>query len=120
MIRDIVLAVEQRFANDWALSPVNYDLVGYTPTVSEFIEIQIVPISSYNNSLQSCTFEDFELHVSAYGKTKVEAGVLVDEVVAFLQNTQINELRVRTWRQIANGTLDTGAYFYKIIFDAQA
>ena len=119
MIQDIVLAVEQHFADNW-VGEVNYDLAGYTPIGSKWIEISVVPISRYNNSLQSCTFEDFELHINAYGANKVEAGQQIDAVVAFLQNTDIDNLRVRTWRTIGNGVLDTDTYFYKIIFDAQA
>ena len=118
MIRDVVLSVEKHFVDNWN-GDVNYDQTGYTPANATWIELRVIPILSYNASLEDCTSEEFELHLMAYGTNKVEAGELIEQVVAFLQNKDIDGLKVRGWRQIYNGTLDTGTYFYKLIFDAK-
>ena len=121
MIQDIVQAVEQHFADNWNFSDVNYEQVNYQPTSSKWVEVIVNPVLSENVSLEGCTKETFELHTLVYGKNKVEAGALVDNVVSFLQNTQIGILRVRTWGIIANGILDTkDKYFYKIFFECEA
>jgi len=120
MIQDVVLAVEKHFNDNWVASEVNYDQPQFTPQSSKWIEIIVNPVLSENASF-TCTRETFELHTLVYGANKVEAGTLVDSVVAFLQNKQIDMLTVRTWGIIANGTLETDdKYFYKIYFDCQA
>ena len=121
MIQDIVLAVESHFSNNWTECDVNYEQPNYTPTSKEWLELVIIPLLSTNNSLTNCTFEDFEIHTLVYSENKVKAGILTDKVVAFLQNTNIGNLRVKTWGTISNGNLeDNSTYFYKIYFDAQA
>jgi len=120
MIRNVVLEVERHFIDNWTHSEVNYDEVGYTPIADKWIELLVVPILSERASIDGCTIEHFELHLMAYGKNKVVSGALMDNVITFLQNKKIGSLRVSTWRQIANGNLETGTYFYKVIFDAKA
>ena len=120
MIQDVIFDVENHFSSNWHESQVNYDQPQFTPHGSKWVELMIAPVSSDNVSLESCTKELFEVHTLVYGKNKVEAGALVDKVVAFLQNTNINGLRVRTWGILSNGNLETNdTYFYKIYFECE-
>ncbi len=120
MIQDVVLAVEKHFNDNWIDSEVNYDQPQFTPTSTKWVEIIVNPVLSENASF-TCTKETFELHTLVYGANKVEAGTLADSVIAFLQNTQIDMLTVKTWGTIANGNLETDdTYFYKLYFECQA
>lgn len=121
MIKDVVLAVENHFFTNWTDCEVNYEQQNFTPAGVEWVELVVIPLLSTNVSLDSCTMENFELHTLVYAENKVKAGVLVDKIVAFLQNTDIEMLRVRTWGTIANGNLENSStYFYKIYFDCQS
>ena len=121
MIQDITFAVENHFSTNWHHSQVNYEQSQFTPHGSEWVEVIVIPIASENVSIESCTNDTYELHTLVYGSNKVKAGLLADKVIAFLQNTNIDKLRVRTWGTIANGYLETNdTYFYKLFFDCNA
>lgn len=116
MIQDVVEIIETHFTNNW-VGEVNYDQTGYTNTADQWLELIIAPVLSENIGFTDCTQEFFELHLMAYAPNKVKAGTLIDSVVTFLQNNTIDGVRVYSWRTQANGVLDTGQYFYKVIFD---
>ncbi len=121
MISDVVLAVENHFFNNWTDSEVNYEQPNFTAAGTEWVEVVVIPLLSENNSLENCTTENFELHTLVYSENKVKAAALVDKVVAFLQNTDIEMLRIKGWGIIANGNLEnSNTYFYKIFFNCQA
>ena len=119
MIRDTVLSIEKHFSDNWG-GEVNYNQPNYIAKASRWIELIVVPLLSQNSSIDNCTVESYDIQVLAYGTNKVNAGEEIDLAIAFLQNMKIDGVRIKGWRQIANGLLDTGTYFYKISFDAQA
>lgn len=119
MIRDVVYAIENKFATSWLHGEVNYNEENFTPQGSEWLEIIIAPVVSEVVSTDNCTDEFYDLQVMAYGSQKVESGELLDNAILFLQNTYIDGVKIKSWRVIANGVLESGTYFYKISFDVQ-
>ena len=118
MIASTTLSIEKHFSDNW-VGEVNYNQPHYKAKAPEWIEIIVAPVSSDNVAIDGCTLEAYDLQVLSYGSNKVKAGKQLDTAIAFLQNTNIDEVRVKTWRTIANGLFDD-SYFYKISFDIQS
>jgi len=117
LIRSTVYSIEKHFVDNWT-GEVNFEQPNYIAKGNKWIEIIVTPLSSENVSIEGCTLESYDLALLAYGKNKVEAGELLDLAIASLQNSKIDEVTVRGWRNIANGMLDTSTYFYKVAFTA--
>ncbi len=122
MIQNIVQEVEQHFLDNFNYCDVNYDTLNYINKNDYWLELIVVPILSESKGVDiSCTKEHYELHTISYSlNNKVESGNVADASIAFLQNTKLDTLNIRTWKTIDSGMLDNGTYFFKLIFDCDA
>lgn len=117
MIQATVKIIEDHFTDNWTFSKVDYDTVNYKTQNSSWIVVMVVPLIAELYCVSGGDKNYYQIHITSYGVGKIESSDLMDKAIAFLKDQNINGIQIKKWQNIANGVLDDGTYFYKLIFE---
>ena len=108
------LFIEKHFKDNWD-GPIHYSNTEKMPTADSWIYLEIAPI--YNSTgIGGGTYTLTTIHVTCYARNKVQAAMLLDEVVEFLNHLKVGDDVVTGWRPVGQGEIYNGLYFRKISF----
>jgi len=119
-IRSQVVSIKQHFIDNWVASPVHYSNTEYVATTSGWIFLDVIPISNRGRGYDSACGNTFTLiNVVAFGRDEIESGALADDVIAFLENANIDGLQVGPWQLIAAVPNGNTNFSHSLSFDVR-